>query len=50
MKSLNFILIKDGFICDFESDFCGWTQTTDSTVNWIRTKGTSQGYGPSIDQ
>lgn len=40
---------KDGFICDFETDFCGWYQTSDSTVNWARKTGKTYG-GPKVDQ
>ncbi|CAF0741635.1 unnamed protein product, partial [Brachionus calyciflorus] len=40
--------VYDGFICDFESDFCGWFQTLDSTVNWDRKTGKSYG-GPKVD-
>ncbi|CAF0741650.1 unnamed protein product, partial [Brachionus calyciflorus] len=34
--------------CDFETNFCGWTQTTDSTTNWVRKTGKTYG-GPKFD-
>ncbi|XP_006821082.1 MAM and LDL-receptor class A domain-containing protein 2-like [Saccoglossus kowalevskii] len=27
------------FDCDFEGDFCGWNQTTDDELEWIRNQG-----------
>ena len=41
---------KDGFFCDFETSFCGWSQgESGSTVNWIRKNGNTR-PGPSYDQ
>lgn len=41
---------KDGYFCNFESNFCGWTQNeAGSTTNWIRKNGRTF-PGPSTDQ
>ena len=35
--------------CDFEVDFCGWTQGKGATVDWVRKQGFTNG-GPKFDQ
>ena len=40
--------VYDGFLCDFEKDYCGWSQASGSTVNWERKTGLSDG-GPKYD-
>ncbi|XP_035678932.1 uncharacterized protein LOC118417473 [Branchiostoma floridae] len=39
------------FDCDFEADFCGWTQDRSDNFNWTRQAGASEssGTGPSFD-
>lgn len=40
--------VKSQQECDFETDFCGWTQSPDSTVDWVRKQGISDN-GPIHD-
>ena len=37
--------------CDFQDDFCGWTQSHKDNFDWIRAKGgtSSRGTGPRYD-
>lgn len=40
-----------GFNCNFENDYCGWSQGPNATINWERIKGSTStgGTGPSVD-
>ena len=37
-------------LCDFETNFCDWTQLNSSTVDWIRKTAAFSPGGPKYDQ
>ncbi|XP_071828929.1 MAM and LDL-receptor class A domain-containing protein 2-like isoform X3 [Apostichopus japonicus] len=49
--STTLFTVEETFYCDFETDFCHFTQATDDDINWTRNSGstTSSGTGPSVD-
>jgi hypothetical protein len=48
----NLLFLLDGFDCDFENNFCGWTQDPKAELDWLRIKGktATPGTGPNFDQ
>lgn len=46
---LKFFALLDGFNCDFQHDFCGWQQPSDTNGKWVRHTGSELG-GPLHDQ
>ncbi|KAH3887675.1 hypothetical protein DPMN_011693 [Dreissena polymorpha] len=40
-----------GFVCNFDTDVCGWTQDTTDNFDWTRYRGstTTAGTGPTND-
>lgn len=43
--------IPAGFVCNFETNVCGWTQDTKDNFDWSRHQGTTgtEGTGSSTD-
>ena len=35
--------------CNFEDSFCGWTVSEDSTISWLRHKGSTPTFGTGPD-